>query len=46
MIDNSDDVINFPNKLLLPNRQVANKRKVFANNSSIDIKLSKLNCLI
>ena len=38
MIGNSDDKINFPHELLLPNRQVANLRKVFANNSSdIDI---------
>ena len=32
---------NFPQKLLLTNRQVLNLRKVFANNSSTDIKLSK-----
>ena len=32
---------NFPHQLLLTNRQVANIRKAFANNSSIDIKLSK-----
>ena len=31
----------FPHKLLLINRQVANIRKNFANNSSIDFKLSK-----
>ena len=41
MISNSDDEINFPHKLLLSNRQVANLRKAFANNSSTDIKLSK-----
>ena len=41
MIDNSNDETNFPHKLLLTNRQVANLRKTFANNSSIDIKLSK-----
>ena len=41
MISNSDDEINFPHKLLLPNRQVANLQKYFANNSSTDIKLSK-----
>ena len=40
-IRNSDDETNFPNKLLLTNRQVANLCKVFANNASIDIKLSK-----
>ena len=36
-----DDETNFPHKLLLTNRQVANLRKVFANNSSAGIKLSK-----
>ena len=32
---------NFPHQLLLTNRQVTNICKAFANNSSIDIKLSK-----
>ena len=41
MIGNSDDEINFPHKLLLTNRQVANLCKTFANNSSSDIMLSK-----
>ena len=41
MVGNSDDDTNFPHKLLLTNRQVANLRKSFANNSSTDIKLSK-----
>ena len=41
MIGNSDDKVNFPHELLLTNRQVANLRKAFANNSSTDIKLSK-----
>ena len=36
-----DDEINFPHKLLLTNRQVANLRKAFANYLSTDIKLSK-----
>ena len=36
-----DSETNFPHQLLLTNRQVANIRKAFANNSSIDIKLSK-----
>ena len=36
-----DDETNFPHKLLLMNRQVANLRKAFANKSSTDIKLSK-----
>ena len=35
-----DDKTNFPNKLLLTNRQVENLRKAFANKSSSDIKLS------
>ena len=42
MIGNSDDKTNFPDKLLLlTNKQVANRRKVFANYLSTDIKLSK-----
>ena len=41
MISNSDDESNFPHKLLLTYRQVANRSKSFANNSSIDIRLSK-----
>ena len=41
MIDNSDDEANFPHKLLLTNRQVANIRKAFANHTSTNIKLSK-----
>ena len=36
-----DDETNFPHKLLLTNRQVANLHKVLANYSSPDIKLSK-----
>ena len=40
MIGNSDDEANFPHKLLLTNRQVANFRKAFANHTSTDIKLS------
>ena len=31
MVDNSDNESNFPHKLLLTNRQVANLYKVFAN---------------
>ena len=38
-----DDETNFPHKVLLTNRQVANLRKAFANNSTTNIKLSKLN---
>ena len=41
MIGNSDDEANFPQKLLLTNRQVANLHKGFANHTSTDIKLSK-----
>ena len=37
----SDDETNFPHKLLLTNRQVANLRKAFANHTSTDIKSSK-----
>ena len=41
MVGNSNDNTNFPNELLLTNRQVANIRKAFAKNTSIDIKFSK-----
>ena len=41
MTDNSDDETNFPQKLLLFTRQVANLRKAFANKSSAHLKLSK-----
>ena len=41
MIGNSDDETNFPHKLLLTNRQVANLCKVFANH----INCQKLNYL-
>ena len=41
MVGNSNDNTNFPNELLLTNRQVANIRKAFAKNTSTDIKLSK-----
>ena len=41
MVTNSNDNTNFPHELLLTNRQVANIRKAFAENASIDIKLSK-----
>ena len=36
-----DDETNFPHKLLLTNRQVANLRKAFTNYLSANIKLSK-----
>ena len=41
MIGNSNDKSNFPHELLLTNRQLANLRKAFANNSSVNIELSK-----
>ena len=41
MVGNSNDNTNFPHELLLTNRQIANIRKAFANQSSTDIKLSK-----
>ena len=41
MIGNTDDNTNFPHELLLTNRQVANLRKAFAENSLTDIMLSK-----
>ena len=43
MVGNSNDNTNFPHELLLANRQVENIRKAFANHSSTDVKLSKLN---
>ena len=41
MIGNPNDETKFPHKLLLTNTQVANLRKDFANNSSVNIKLLK-----
>ena len=41
MVCNSNDESNFPHELLLTNKQVANLRNVFTNNSSADVKLSK-----
>ena len=41
MIGNSDDETNFPDKLLLTNRPVANLRRAFAKHTSTNIKLSK-----
>ena len=41
MIDSPEDETNFPHKLLLTNRQVANLCKAFAKHTSPDIKLSK-----
>ena len=42
MIGNSVDETNFPHRLFLTNRQVADLRKAFANHTSTDIKLSKV----
>ena len=41
MVGNSNDNTNFPNELLLTNRQVANICKAFAKNTPTEIKLSK-----
>ena len=41
MVGNSNDNTNFPDELLLTNRQVANIRKAFAKNTSVGIKLPK-----
>ena len=38
MVANSDDETNFPHKLLLTNKQVANLRRAFENYLSADIK--------
>ena len=45
MVGNSNDNTNFPHKLLLTDRQVANIRKAFANNLSTDVKFSKTQLL-
>ena len=42
IIGDSNDETNFPHELLLTDRQVSSIRKAFANNSSIDIKFSKI----
>ena len=41
MVRNLDGETNFPHKLLLTNRQVANLQKAFANYLSTEMKLSK-----
>ena len=41
MIGNSDDEVNFSDKLLLTKRQVKNLRRTFAKYTSTNIKLSK-----
>ena len=41
VVGNSNDEINFRQKLLLTNRQISGLCKAFANNSSANMKLSK-----
>ena len=41
MIGDSNDETNFPRKTLLTNRKVLQLRKDVANNSSVNIRLSK-----
>ena len=43
MTGDSNDKTNFPHELLLTDRQVSSIRKAFANNSSVNIKLSYQN---
>ena len=45
VIGNSNDDTNFPHKYLVTNTQVSRICQAFANNSSANIKLSKLNCI-
>ena len=45
MVGNSNDNTNFPHKLLLTNRQVANIRKAFPKKLSRDVKFSKTRLL-
>ena len=45
MVGNSNDNANFPHKLLLTDRQIANIGKAFANNLSRDVKFSKTQLL-
>ena len=42
MISDSNDKTNFPHELLLTDIQVSSIRKAFANNSSVNIKFSKI----
>ena len=41
MTSNPNDETNFPHKLLLTNAQIAQLRKVFANNLTVNVTLSK-----
>ena len=42
MIGDSNDQTNFPHELLLTDRQISTIRNAFPNNSSVDIKFSKI----
>ena len=42
MVGDSNGEINFPHRLLLTNTRVSRLHKTFANNSSANIKLSKI----
>ena len=42
VVGDSNDETHFPSKLLLTNTQVLRLRKVFANNSSANLKSSKM----
>ena len=42
MMGDSNDKTNFPHELLLTDRWVSSIRKAFSNNSSVDIKFSKV----
>ena len=41
IIGHSNDIANFPHELLVTERQASSMHNAFANNSSVDIKLSK-----
>ena len=41
IVDDSNNEKNFPHRLLVNNKQISRRRKAFANNSSINIKLSR-----
>ena len=45
MIGNSDDETNFPHKLLLTNRQIANLRKLLLTTHQMILNCQKLNYL-
>ena len=45
-IGNFDDETNFPHKLFLTNRQVANLQKVFVNNTSTKLSNTQLSKMI